>query len=137
MNRKLLSRFCPKVLGTPNTLFCFLLISLIASIPLLLASSVTIIAISIFSCKIFLEGAFMISYHANSELFPALFSRFALLVCGFMGHCLSVFAPMVAEIKPDTVPISVFLITSTLGILASLILTNSRPTLETVYKSEI
>ncbi|CAI2362641.1 unnamed protein product [Moneuplotes crassus] len=98
-----------RCVGTKNTFLVFLVAAFGTSIPLLVTRDVVIVAISIFGCKLFLGGAFMVSYYSNSEFFPALFTPFAFSVCSFIAHIFACLAPEVAELKPESIPVSTML----------------------------
>lgn len=72
--------FIQKVFGTKKSfLICFLL-SLVLALPLLNSTDAVIIAFSVFSSRLFLEGAFLIVYYVNPEIFPSLFVPFSFSV---------------------------------------------------------
>mmetsp|Transcript_20356 Transcript_20356/g.18023 ORF Transcript_20356/g.18023 Transcript_20356/m.18023 type:complete len:154 (+) Transcript_20356:978-1439(+) len=69
--------FIQKLFGTKYAFIICFLAAFICSIPILFTEISYIIAISVFSGKFFIEGAFMIAYYVNSDIFPPLFVPFS------------------------------------------------------------
>jgi len=79
--------------------------SWLVALPLLVSKSSVIVAVSVFSCKFFIEGAFMMAYFVNAEVFPPLLVPFSFSIWGIMSKIATIGAPVAAEIKPRQVPI--------------------------------
>ena len=77
--------------------------------PLLFTEDRTYIAVWFFISRFFNEGAFVLVYYLNSEMFPPLFVPFSFSVCSFCSRLLTMAAPQIAEIKPVQVPILVYI----------------------------
>ncbi|CAI2361593.1 unnamed protein product [Moneuplotes crassus] len=123
---EILGNFCAscsqRIIGTKNTFLFFFTMTFMFSLPMIMTRDVVLVAISIFGCKFFLEGAFMVCYYANAEFFPSLFSPFAFSFCGFFSHIIGALAPEVAEVKPGSVPIFVLLVFMMIGVVFTVLL---------------
>lgn len=97
--------------------FAFLL-----ALPLLFVSNEGVVAFSVFSSKFFVEGAFMLAFHVNAEIFPPLFVPFSFSACGLVSRIFTVGAPQIAEIKPRQVPIIIFCILSCVAAFSAMML---------------
>ena len=123
--------FIQKAFGTKKGFLIWFVFAFILSTPLLYFHNTIIIAASVFSCKFFIEGAFLIVYYVNSEVFPPLFVPFSFAICGFVSRSFTIGAPQVAELKPRHVPVIVFLALSVVSMLAAFILRKPKEKIRT------
>lgn len=111
--------YTQQYLGTKYTLLLVFSMSVVCSAPLLWTENMYVIAICVFTGKFFLAGGFIITYYISSDSFPTMFIPFAMSSSNFIGRILTMFAPLVAEVRPRGIPILVLIAISTVAIFSS------------------
>ena len=73
------------------------------------------------------SATFNISYLANAQLFPAIFSGTAIGICNFFAKTSTIIAPMLAEIH-NAAPMTVFaVLTGGAAVISSFIIVDKEP----------
>ena len=109
-------------LGTKKAYICLFSCALVLSIPLLYTQNALLIVFSVFCCKFSTEGAFLVAYNSNTELFPTLFVPFAFLSSGIISRLVTILASQVAEVKPEQVPIMIYMVCWLIAMFAALLI---------------
>ncbi|CAI2361450.1 unnamed protein product [Moneuplotes crassus] len=112
--------------GTMKSFVICFFMALVFSIPLLFSQDPVIIAVSVFMSRLFLEGAYLIVYYVNPEIFPSLFVPFSFSVSGFISRFVTIGAPQLAEVRPRQLPVVIFIILCGVGIFASVSIKSSK-----------
>ena len=118
--------FLQKFFGTKKAFIICYLTALFIFMPLLFSKSTIVVVIVVFICKFFVEGAFLIAYNVNYEVFPSLFVPFSFSVSGFLTYVVTIVSPQIAEIKQRQIPIFIFIIFSGIASTSALFLTHPK-----------
>ena len=101
--------------------YCFLVsISGMVGLFTVQTSSQSLISLFVLAAKIGVSASFSLAYIGNQQMFPPLVLATSIGLCNLFARTVTVFASMVAELKPEIVPASFFIGFCVFGVIASL-----------------
>ena len=96
-----------------------------------------LVVIIILGAKFGVSSGSNIAYVGNSQLFPTLIASTCFGICNVFSRTSTVFAPWVAELKPESISESVFCAACVLGLLACLLINDQKEEDKPDYDAKI
>lgn len=120
-----ISGFLQATFGLKPTLFFSFLLGVIGMICLILIDTDSELVLSVFilGSKFGISSAFNLLYLGNTQMFPMNMIATSYGICAVFARLFTIFSPVVAEIKPDTIPQWMFVAVAAAAVFASTMIT--------------